>query len=74
MKPGNIFSEIPDSVKDEIFEALLKTDLDFETNWGLDNSPLKSGPSLLHLFPIGRVIYHPNRKFNSSPSLHPSGA
>jgi hypothetical protein len=43
MKPGNIFSEIPDSVKDEIFEALLKTDLDFETNWGLDNSPFEPG-------------------------------
>ena len=26
MKPGNIFSEIPDLVKDEIFESLLKTD------------------------------------------------
>ena len=26
MKPGNIFSEIPDLVKDEIFETLLKTD------------------------------------------------
>jgi cupin 2 domain-containing protein len=25
MKPGNIFSEIPDLVKDEIFETLLKT-------------------------------------------------
>ncbi len=26
MKPGNIFSEIPDLVKDEIFETLLETD------------------------------------------------
>jgi len=26
MKPGNIFSKIPDLVKDEIFETLLKTD------------------------------------------------
>jgi cupin 2 domain-containing protein len=26
MKRGNIFSEIPDLVKDEIFESLLKTD------------------------------------------------
>jgi len=26
MKPGNIFSEIPELVNDEIFETLLKTD------------------------------------------------
>ncbi len=26
MKPGNIFSDIPDLAKDEIFETLLKTD------------------------------------------------
>jgi cupin 2 domain-containing protein len=31
MKPGNIFSEIPDLMKGEIFETLLKTDhLDLE--------------------------------------------